>query len=151
MKEYLFGCIILSLISAVLTETVPSSLEPGVKSAVGVGLVVFATIPLGSMISSILTNPVPDIPSLDGSESSFYETSESAYKEGVALLLADKYSCQKSDFAVTVDGFNAESLSAECIHITLSGDAVLLDYRALSEYVTESLKVVKCDVQIEFS
>ena len=151
MKEYLFGCIILSLIAAILTEGVPKSLESSAKSAIGVGLIVFASIPLGTMITNALNHPFPDYSLPGESENGFHETSEKAYSEGVRELLAERYSCNKSDFDINIDGFDSETLSADIIHVTLSGEAVLLDYRELSEYIKSALKVVKCDVQVEFS
>ena len=151
MKEYLFGCIILSLITAIAVEGVPDSLESSVRSAVGVGLIVFAAIPLGNMVSDIITKKAPDLTVPETDSNAFHDASKEAYTEGVAALLSSLYSCPAEDFTVSVDGFDEEDLSVQIMHVTLSGKAVYLDYRELSEYIVSNLKVVKCDVQIEFS
>ena len=151
MKEYLFGCIMLSLIAAILSEGVPKSLESGVKSAVGVGLIVFAAMPLGGMITGAMTIPMPDVTVPDISLNEFEKISRDAYIEGVTLALADRYSCPASDFKVSVDGFDGINLTSEIMHVTLSGKAKYVDYRELSQYIESELKVVKCDVQMEIS
>ena len=151
MKDYLFGCIILSLIAAALTEGVPKSLEASVRCAVGVGLIVFAALPLGNMVKTAVSSPLPDLSIPEVDTDGFHEASKDAYLEGVKLHLSEKYSCPTSDFGITADGFDEKTLSAKTLHVTLRGEAVYLDYRALSEYVESSLKVVTCDVQIEFS
>lgn len=151
MGKYLFGCIILSLISALLIEGAPKSLSPGVKSAVGVGLIVFAAIPLGGMIGNALSHPFPDFSVPDYGSSEFHETSKEAYKEGVTAALCDRYSLKSKDLIITVDGFDSKELSAEIMHVTLTGEAIYTDYRDLKEYVETNLKVARCDVQIEFS
>lgn len=73
---------------------------------------------------------------------------EEAFAKGIIQAVADKFSLDKENVRVKIVGFDLEKMSAEQIKITLSGVAVLADYRGIESYIN-SLEMGVCSVEIE--
>ena len=150
MKEYIFGCILISLIAGIALRLCHLSLREPTKIAVGIATLLFVSSPFLYLLDGAFRI---ELPSLEFSEvwgeGRFDEVGKEAYVRGVKLALAEKYGADTDSFAVTVDGFDTETLSAERLTVTLTGKAALLDYRAVCEYLENSLKIGECRVNVD--
>ena len=62
---------------------------------------------------------------------------ELAFENGIAEYIAEEYAVDTSAVLVNVDGFDMASLRAERIYVTLSGEAILLDYKKIEKELTK--------------
>ena len=152
MREYIFGAIILSLITAIAIHLTHTSLSEPARVAMGLVLLLFVASPIASVFNTILNLKIPET----GSEEIIFkggcdEVGEEAFCQGVASLLSDRYSVSASGFIVICEGFNLETLSADIVSVTLIEEAAKLDYREIKAYIEDNLKVKECDVKIEVS
>ena len=74
---------------------------------------------------------------------------ELAFESGIAEYIAEKYTVNTDDVLVNVDGFDMGSLRADRIYVTLSGGAILLDYKRIEKEICERFtKGGECEVSI---
>lgn len=74
---------------------------------------------------------------------------ELAFENGIAEYIAEEYAVDTSAVLVNVDGFDMASLRAERIYVTLSGEAILLDYKKIEKEICEMFtKMGECEVSI---
>ena len=82
-----------------------------------------------------------------------YEASDSAielaFEDAIREKIADDYGVSKECILVRADGFDIGSLSAERIFVTLSGEAVFLDYKRIEEEVSSDFtRGGECEVSV---
>lgn len=82
-----------------------------------------------------------------------YEASDSAielaFEDAIREKIADDYGVSKECVLVRADGFDIGSLSAERIFVTLSGEAVFLDYKRIEEEVSvDFTRGGECEVSV---
>ena len=82
-----------------------------------------------------------------------YEASDSAielaFEDAIREKIADDYGVSKECVLVRADGFDIGSLSAERIFVTLSGEAVFLDYKRIEEEVCSNFtRGGECEVSV---
>jgi hypothetical protein len=76
---------------------------------------------------------------------------ELAFEDGVRRHLADKYSVDPECISVRADGFDMEKLKAYRIYVSLSGEAVYLDYHRIERHVEDEFtEGGKCEVSLKF-
>lgn len=73
---------------------------------------------------------------------------EEAFCEGIISLVAEEFELDRSDVRVSLSSFDARKMSAEKIRITLSGKAVIADYKAIEKRINE-LNLGEANVEIE--
>ena len=147
LREYILSSVIISLISAILLHLGHKKLGESVRMAVGVLLLSFVILPLGAVFSSLGELEIPL--SLDIAESGVERTAEDAYCDGVKRALSERFGVGKDCFSVSCSGFSAVSLSAEKISVVMSGDASRIDFRAVRDYILESLEAGECECEIK--
>ena len=75
---------------------------------------------------------------------------EMAFEEGVAEYISSAYKVDKESVRVYADGFDIATLSAERIYVTLSGEAIRLDYKRIEAEVSERFTLSgECEVKLE--
>lgn len=79
----------------------------------------------------------------------YTEVGESAFAEGIAASVAERFSLDPSEISVRLSGFDFSLMRAEKIVITLSGTAAFADARGIASYISEKNLGV-CEVKIEF-
>ena len=79
------------------------------------------------------------------------ESVELAFEDGIAAYIAEEYGVARECVCVGVDGFDIEYLTAERIYVTLSKEAVYLDYKRIESDVGEKFtKSGECEVSLNF-
>ena len=149
MGRYIFGCIALAFISAVLYHLSHTSLRESVRAAMGVVLLLFMLSPIASLISGVLDVRLPSGDFTFGE--SYTAVTEEAYCKGIASALRDEFSAPGDCFYVYCDGFVFETMYSKKVYVTLTGKAALLDYRAVREFVINSVETGGCEVEIEIT
>lgn len=75
---------------------------------------------------------------------------ELAFEEGVAEYISSAYKVEKESVRVYADGFDISTLSAERIYVTLSGEAIRLDYKRIEAEVSDRFtRGGECEVNLE--
>ena len=150
MKEYIFGCIAVGFITAIAMHLSHSAYKSTTRIATGLMLLLFVLTPVSALIRGLADLKLPSAPSpeLPG-EDEYTEVAEDAFCLGIGEAIAERYSVTASDITVLCDGFNFETVSAERIYITLRGEARVLDYRAVKDYIENNINVGECDVRID--
>lgn len=149
LREYFIGVI---SVATVITLALGIA-HPKLKSAT-----VFGSGAL--MICSILL-PLVDIirdfdieKSIDGIfDGVDYDATDSAielaFEEGVAEYISTEYGVSVSNVEVHADGFDIAILKAARIYVTLSGDAIVLDYKRIEEEVKAQFTLGgECEVSL---
>ena len=82
-----------------------------------------------------------------------YEASDSAielaFEDAIREKIADDYGVSKECILVRADGFDIGSLTAERIFVTLSGEAVFLDYKRIEKEVSSDFtRGGECEVSV---
>ena len=147
MANYIFTCILLSLISALLYHASHSALRDSVRSAMGVVLLLFMVSPLGALFSGAFNIKIPQY---DFSQNGAYkEVTEEAYCMGIAAALSEEFSLPRECFSVYSEGFDFDKMYSDNIHVTLTGRAAFIDYRAVRSFVLGAVDTGGCEVEIE--
>ncbi len=119
------------------------------KLALTVLLLYAVTMPLLSLIESWDgALRLPDLGGADTSDPEYMQVAETAFEEGVAEHISEKYSLPRRSVTVRCYGFDFSAMRADSINVLLSGKAALSDYKAIEKYI-ESLGLGECDVEIE--
>ena len=146
MKEYILAIIAFCLVSGVLSAV--SSGDVVERIAVGIITLFVIVSPIKEIVSEININSLgqPGYPSL---ELEGYEgVIEDAFADGIGRAVADKFDLDYEQISVSLIGFDAEKMSAEKIHIILSGMAALASPLPIERYVNE-MNVGVCKVEIQ--
>jgi len=150
LTEYIISAIAVSLIGAIALHLAHRELLPPVKMAVGLVLLSFVILPIGSFFRSLTELELPAFDSGEAFGGSFESATGDAFSLGIALALAEEFGVPAECFSVREEGFSYESLSAERVLVVMSGSAALLDYRRVEDYIEENLEVgdAVCEIEI---
>ncbi len=115
--------------------------HPRFKGAVGFGA--------GILVICVVLLPLVDIfrdfdinEPLDGiiadmkQEGAADDAIELAFERGIAEYIAAEHDVDVGCVVVNADGFDMESLTAERIYVTLSGEAIYLDYKKIQNEIS---------------
>lgn len=148
MSEYVIG-----IFAICLAGGLSLSLAYGLGRAEGiaVGIITLWVIlsPLSGQVGSLDINELigsSEIEQLDPPQ--IDPAIESALAEGIKAALSEEFSIDREDIRVRLYDFDAGSLSCSRIRITLSGRAILADYKAVESYINK-MNIGECDVEIE--
>ena len=148
MGKYIFACIALAFISAILYHVSHTALRESARLAMGVLLLSFAVAPIGALLPPAFDLEIPKVNFEGGA---YIEVTEEAFCRGIAEALSDEYSVGSDCFIVVCQGFELEKMTAECVSVTLTGRAALLDYRAVREFVLSAVNIKECEVEVEIA
>lgn len=152
MKTYIISIIITGIIGSIISLLSPEGegggLAKHVRLAVGCALILTCITPLGELIGGLreidLGALIPEIESgAEEYESIFegsYTASElSSLKEGLAVMLEEKFGVAREDceIKVSVERNSSESLELKRIFITLYGSAIWKDTGEMEQYLGE--------------
>ena len=117
------------------------------RTAISVILLLAIVTPVAAFISQ-LSVKLPDLPPLpDTAEGEYAEVAREAFCDGIAELLAEKYSLPKDAFAVKCESFDFTSMTAESLTVTLRGAAVRCDPLAVEKFIN-SYGIGVCHAEI---
>ena len=110
-----------------------------IRSAVSIVLLVAVASPIAAFVGELSDKGLPSFAIPDGEEMTpeYEEVALDAFCEGIGELLAERYSLDKSCFAVKAENFDFTKMRAEKIYVTLYGRAVLCDPDAIERLVNE--------------
>ena len=140
MGEYLFAILTVSVSCAVVSYlSYPSALTDAAKRGLSIILILAIVSPLPALIEGIADFSLSDFESVnsgfEAGQQGYEKAMEDAFSLGIGRLVAEKFSLNEDDISVRVKNFNAESMEAERIYITLSGLAALSDAKRIEDYV----------------
>ena len=117
------------------------------RTAVSIILLSVLVLPLISFISqlSVAVPKLPELPSVEGGE--YAEVAEAAFCDGIADMLAQKYSLSSDAFGVKCYGFDLASMRAEEVIVTLREAAVRSDPLAVEKFIN-SYGIGVCHAEI---
>ena len=149
MREYMTSVFAVSALLSILSLVAyRSSLESVRRLAFGMILLSVVAAPAVKGISE-LSGLDPDmlIPKfeLDSDSAELYET---AFAEGVADAVCEKFELVRSEVRVLADGFSSEDWRARKIRVILSGRASLADVSGIERFINR-LDIGECEVEIE--
>ena len=106
-------------------------------------------LPLSSIISRIdFELPEDAEQTVVYEDGEFAKSLESAFCDGVELMIAEKFSLDGESIHIDIEGFDFKSLGCERMTVTLSGRAAFADRASIKKYTEENIKgcVVKVEV-----
>ena len=150
LREYFLGLISLSVFISLLIGIAHPRMISSVRIGAGVLVICAFLLPIVDIIRGLeIDRELDGI--LDGLD---YDSTDSAielaFESGVSQYVAEEYGVKPECVMVRVDGFDISSLSARRIYVTLSGEAVFLDYKRIEADLSESFcPSGECEVMID--
>ena len=150
LREYFKETLTLCVFISVALGIVHPRLKRMVSFSAGILIICSIMLPLVDILRSFdidrtFDNVLADM-NHDGATDSSIEL---AFESGIAEYIAEKYVVETSAILVNVDGFDMAALRAERIYVTLSGEAILLDYKKIEKEICEMFtKMGECEVSI---
>ena len=144
MKEYLLLIIVLAAVLDLLLHFSNEKFKDISQVALGLILILAILLPLPGIykkISGELQFSSPEISEGD-------DICLSAFEEGLAQYLSDRWGLKREDVEVEAVGFLREEMRAEKILISLHGKAALSDYKRIEKELSE-LGLGEVEVKIE--
>ena len=144
MKEYLFLIIVLATVLDLLLHFSNEKFKDISQGALGLILILAILLPLPGIykkISGELQFSSPEISEGD-------DICLSAFEEGIAQYLSDRWGLKREDVEVEAVGFLREEMRAEKILISLHGKAALSDYKRIEKELSE-LGLGEVEVKLE--
>lgn len=148
VSEYAISVVRFLVLAGMLISLSHIKTKQSVSFAIGVLIVSAIMLPL----VDILRSNEPIFPEVDvsGNVEINDASIEVAYVDGIEKYVADRLGVPLTDVEVRIDGFDISTMLAERIYVTLSGDAIYCDYRALREEIgREFTKEGRCEVRID--
>ena len=155
VRELLITAIGLSSLVGLCRLTVYRSESRGSKIAISMILLFTVASPLVSAVGAVFDLCEGGFDLMSGSDISpskdiYKDTSEAAFREGVASYISQKCGIDEGCITVITEGYDQYSLSCEEIRICLSGSgAVFVDVRGLREAVKSEIMKEKGECVIE--
>ncbi len=117
-------------------------------SRFAVGIIFLASLitPLSALLSAEPDFVLPEFEPDCGSEE-YISYMEEGYSEGITAALAEELSIDREDIRVVLDGFNADSITAEKCTVILRGRGALCDFSMVKRLVLR-MGVDSCEVEV---
>ena len=150
LEEYFVGVLTLGVFIAVALGVSHLKLKTSVTFGAGVVLISAILLPMvdiikGYDIDDALDNVLGKIEYEDKTDDAI----ELAFEDGVARYISDRYSIRAECVSVKADGFSLGELRAQRIYVTLSAEAVLVDYKRIEREIAEEFTYGgECEVSI---
>lgn len=138
------ACLVFGIISLLIDGDI------GAKLVLGVLTVWIILSPMSSLLSKIengdfISSVKPPQSEID---SEYFALIEDAFADGIRKAAADEFDLDETDVRISLSGFDAQKMKAEKIRITLSGRAIIADYKAIESYINK-MNLGECYVEIE--
>ena len=150
LREYFEEALALCVFVSVALGVAHPRLKQAVRFSAGILIICSIMLPLVDIFRSFdadetLEGIFTDMNYIGATDSSI----ELAFETGIAEYIAEKYAVDLGSVLVNADGFDMAVLRAERIYITLSGEAILLDYKKIEKEICEAFtKMGECEVSI---
>ena len=150
LKEYLIGALISCLALALAVSLSHPKMSEVTRIGAGVLVICVVMLPFIDIIRSydnddLFSELLSKIES-DSTDSNI----ELSFEEGIARYIESEYSLSAGCVGVSVDGFDLETLRCQRVYVTLSGEALKLDYKRLSEEISEMFTHSgECEVSLD--
>ena len=135
LREYFLALVYISVFVSVALSLAHPSFRSVTSLGAGALLICATLLPLVDIIGDFEAgDPLSGV--MDSIDSEATDSAiELAFEQAVAEHIADSYGVSADCIRVRADGFDIGSLSAERIYVTLSGEALLIDFIRLEEEV----------------
>ena len=138
-----------ALLSVLSLLSYKSSLDSTRKLAFGLILLSVTATPAISAAAELSNIGAGEIiPEFELGEQGTEELYESAFAEGVAAAVCEKFELRASDVRVLVEGFSADEWRCDKIRIILSGGASFADTSGIERFINR-LEIGECEAEIE--
>lgn len=117
------------------------------RFALGAVLLCAVTVPTAAHLKSISLGEL-SFSDMEISESYTDGVLEEAYSKGIERAIAEKFSLSEDSVDVVCRGFSGQTVSADFVYVTLSGEAAFSDLPRIRSYVNE--KFGECEVAVKF-
>lgn len=150
LREYFLGLVSLSVFLSLLVGIAHPRMASSVRVGAGILVICAFLLPIVDIIGDFdIDKELDGI--FDGID---YDSTDSAielaFESGVSQYVAERYGVDPECVTVRADGFDISSLGAKRIYVTLSGEAVLLDYKRMEADLTELFcPSGECEVMID--
>ena len=150
MKEYMTSVFAVSaLLSFLSLVSYKSSLESTRKLTFGLILLSVVITPAIAAVGEISKFDVKEfVPKPESSQGDLPKLYESAFADGIADAVCEKFELRRSDVRVLVEGFVSVEWRCEKIRIILSGVAVFADTAGIERFINR-LDIGECEAEIE--
>lgn len=142
IKGYVTVLLAVALSFAVLSELSPKKFKEPISLLLGLLFLMSLIAPLPSALEAVGDgiSSLPDFSEgeLDGGD--YYDTALFALEEGVRCAVSEQFSLDKENVQVKIYGFQAQSMSAETVYVTLTGKGAFADYKAIESFVESIFK-----------
>ncbi len=119
------------------------------RMALGAILLAALVLPLAGILGADLPHDLPWTDITVKSESTVASVIEDAYAAGIKRLICTEWHLDDGAVSVSISGFNAETVTAERVSVTLSGTGISADRAAVARYLTAQ-GISNCEVRYEY-
>ena len=144
MEKYLLSITVLAVALDLIEFIAADRYKTLTRACVGIILVMAIITPLPALIEKMQGD-------LDFSGVQHTQAEDirlSAFEEGVAQYISGEFNLARENVSVETEGFNSSDMRAEKILITLTGSAIIANYKKI-ESAVNSLGVGRAEVKIE--
>ena len=119
------------------------------RMALGAILLCALILPIVGLIGSDIPHVLPQPDYAVTSESTMADVIEDAYKDGIKRLICIEWRLGDNAVNVSVSGFDASTVTAQSVTVTLCGEGIGADRAAIARYLTEC-GINNCEVKYEY-
>lgn len=151
LKEYFVGAMSVTVFIVILLGVSHPKLKSVTSLGVGVLVICAILLPLVDIIKDIDIDKTLD-GIFDGVDYTATDSAiELAFEDAVASYIAQKYGVTAECVKVRADGFDIGTLTAQRIYVTLSGEAILCDYKKIEEEIAVQFTAGgECEASVDF-
>ena len=108
------------------------------RAAVSIVLLLAVAHPIAEIASELASNGLPTFSDWEGDvEAEYEDVALDAFAEAIRELLSDRYSLDKDNFGIKIEGFDFKKMKADRIYVTLYGRATLCDPLAVERFIND--------------
>ena len=150
LREYFCAALSLCVFISVAIGVAHTRLKKAVSFGAGILIICSIMLPLVDVLRNFDVDDVFDKILADVDYDGATDDSiELAFESGIAEYIAEKYTVETSSILVNADGFDMATLRAERIYVTLSGEAIRLDYKRIENEIRDQFTYGgECEVSI---
>lgn len=149
MREYFAGVSGLCLLGSVFLQLIHGERTEGAtRVAFSLILIGFLVAPIGRAVRDLPDQLPPVFEDATDRMPMYERVGQDAFERGVSRAVAERFSLSEQEILVVAEGWDAQTMRASRVRITLTGRSVLADSRAVRDYVERS-GLGACEVNIE--
>ena len=119
------------------------------RMALGAILLAALVLPIAGLLGADMPLTLPKADITQESESTVAAIIEDAYVAGIKRLICTQWRLSDDAVSVSIRGFDAATVTAEHVSVTLSGTGIGADRVAVAQYLTDQ-GINNCEVRYEY-